>query len=211
MAKTENRYIRIEDWKGNVYFPESSSSSSVGGSTVGSDDASKDPTTNTGTKTDGDKVADSSANGGTAIVVTSSSDRQTLFSTYLSNIPFGTLTINARMKSSIASGTAGLVEMNTYFVDASGEEMIETLLDSVNISGDMFGTANEYVNLGMTTNFKGVATGETFLKVELIVLPDTGATIYFDQLSVALGAQAINGGGSTIDIHVEDTTVVMIV
>lgn len=211
MAKTENRYIRIEDWKGNVYFPESSSSSSVGGSTVGSDDASKDPTTSTGTKTDGDKVADSSANGGTAIVVTSSSDRQTLFSTYLSNIPFGTLTINARMKSSIASGTAGLVEMNTYFVDASGEEMIETPLDSVNISGDMFGTANEYVNLGMTTNFKGVATGETFLKVELIVLPDTGATIYFDQLSVALGAQAINGGGSTIDIHVEDTTVVMIV
>lgn len=213
MAKTENRYIRIEDWKGNVYFPESNSSSSVNGSITDSDSASKDPSSPTGSRTDGDKVVDSTANGGTAIVVTSSSERQTLFCTYMANIPFGTLSIGARMKSSIGSGTAALVEMNTYFVDASGEELVETGLDTVNISGDMFGVANEYVNLGMITNYKGVATGSTFLKVELIVLPDTSATIYFDQLAFALEMRAGNSGsgGSSIDIHVEDTTVVMIV
>ena len=78
-------------------------------------------------------------------------------------------------------------------------------LDSVNISGDMFGVANEYVNLGRVTNYKGVATGFTFLKVELIVLPDTGATVYFDQIAVAMEMRST----SNVDIHVEDTTVVM--
>lgn len=204
MGKTENRYIRIEDWKGNVYFPESNSSSSTAGSITDADSASKDAT-GTNPKTDGDKVSDSSANSGTAIMVTSSSERQTLFSTYLSNVPFGNISIGARMKSSIGSGTTPLVEMNTYFVDASGEEMVETLLDSAKISGDMFGVANEYVNLGMVTNYKGVATGAVFLKVELIVLPDTGATIYFDQIAVAMEMRST----SSVDIHVEDTTVVM--
>ena len=41
--------------------------------------------------------------------------------------------------------------------------------------------------------------------MELIVLPDTGATIYFDQLAVAMEMRS----ASTVDIHVEDTTVVM--
>ena len=204
MGKTENRYIRIEDWKGNVYFPESNSSSSTAGSVMDSESASKDAT-GTNPKTDGDKVTDSSANNGTAIMVSSSSKRQTLFSTYLSNVPFGNISVGVRMKSSIGSGTNPLVEMNTYFVDASGEEMVETLLDSVNISGDMFGVANEYVNLGMVTNYKGVATGSVFLKVELIVLPDTGATVYFDQIAVAMEMRST----SNVDIHVEDTTVVM--
>ena len=204
MANTENRYIRIEDWKGNVYFPESNSSSSTAGSVSDSESASKDAT-GTNPKTDGDKVTDSSANNGTAIMVSSSSTRQTLFSTYLSNVPFGNVSVGIRMKSSIATGTTPLVELNTYFVDASGEKLVETLLDSANISGNMFEVANEYVNLGVVTNFKGVSTGSTFLKVELIVLPDTGATIYFDQLAVAMEMRS----ASTVDIHVEDTTVVM--
>ena len=110
-----------------------------------------------------------------------------------------------RLKSSIGEGTTNLVEVNTYFVDASGEELVETKLDSTLINGNMFGVANEYVNLGMTTDYKGVSTGAVFLKVELIVLPDTGATIYFDQLAVAMEMKPT----SNIDIHVEDTTVVM--
>ena len=121
MGKTENRYIRIEDWKGNVYFPESNSSSSTAGSVSDSESASKDAT-GTNPKTDGDKVTDSSANNGTAIMVSSSSTRQTLFSTYLSNVPFGNVSVGVRMKSSIATGTTPLVELNTYFVDASGED-----------------------------------------------------------------------------------------
>lgn len=204
MAKTENRYIRIEDWKGNAYFPESNSKGSTAGSITDSDTASKDAT-GTNTKTDGDKVSDSTANGGTAIVVTSGSERQILLSTYLANVPFGRVSIGMRLKSSIAEGTVDLVEINTYFVDASGDELVETKLDTVTLNGNAFEVANEYVNLGIVTNFKGVSTGSTFLKVEIIVLPDTGATIYFDQLAVAMEMKSASGG---VDIHVEDTTVV---
>lgn len=203
MAKTENRYIRIEDWKGNAYFPESNSKESTAGSITDSDTASKDAT-GTNPKTDGDKVSDSTANNGTAIVVTSGSERQILLSTYLANIPFGRVSIGLRLKSSIAEGTTDLVEINTYFVDASGTELVETKLDTVTLNGNAFETANEYVNLGMVTNFKGVSTGSVFLKVEIIVLPDTGATIYFDQLAVAMEMKSVGG----VDIHVEDTTVV---
>ena len=205
MPKTENRFIRIEDWQGNVYIPESSGSSSPGGTTSGAGSASQGAT-GTNPKTDGDKVSDSSSNGGIAITVTSSPERQTLYACYLSNVPFGSIVVGARLKSSIGSGTANLVEMNTYFVDASGEELVETKLDTMNINGDMIAVANEWVNLGMITNFKGVATGATFLKVELIVLPDTGATVYFDQIAVSM---QINSSGSSVDIHVEDQTVVM--
>ena len=140
-------------------------------------------------------------------MLSSSSERKILFSTYISNIPFGNISISARMKSSIGTGSTNLVEMNTYFVDASGDELVETLLDSININGYMFGVANEYVSLGMVTNYNGIATGATFLKVELIVLPDTGATLYFDQIAVAMEMRSTSG--SYIDIHVEDRTIVI--
>ena len=206
MAKTENRFVRIEDWRGNVYYPESSSKSSTAGSITDAGSASKDAT-GTSPKTDGDKVSDSRANGGIAIMLSSSSERKILFSTYISNIPFGNISISARMKSSIGTGSTNLVEMNTYFVDASGDELVETLLDSININGYMFGVANEYVSLGMVTNYNGIATGATFLKVELIVLPDTGATLYFDQIAVAMEMRSTSG--SYVDVHVEDRTIVI--
>lgn len=210
MAKTENRFIRIEDWKGNVYYPESSnSSSSLSGFIIDSDSASKDAT-GTSAKTDGDKISDSRAYGGSSIMLSSTSERGILFTAYVSKVPFGEISITARMKSSIGTGTTNLVEINTYFVDASGEELVETLLDTRNVNGYMFGVANEYVNIGMTTNYEGVATGETFLKIEIIVLPDTGATIYFDYLILAMAMQSSSSsGGGYINVRVEDRTVII--
>lgn len=209
MAKTENRFIRIEDWKGNVYYPESSnSSSSLSGFIIDSDSASKDAT-GTSAKTDGDKISDSRAYGGSSIMLSSTSERGILFTAYVSKVPFGEISITARMKSSIGTGTTNLVEINTYFVDASGEELVETLLDTRNVNGYMFGVANEYVNIGMTTNYEGVATGETFLKIEIVVLPDTGATIYFDYLILAMAMQSSIGRGGYINVRVEDRTVII--
>lgn len=204
MAKTENRFVRIEDWKGNVYYPQSDSTSSTAGSVSDSSSASSEHTP-IGTYTDGEKVADSTSNGGNAIVVSSGSERQALFCTSLSNLPFGNISIGIRIKSSIGTGTVNLLEVNTYFVDASGETPVETMLDSTSINGNTIGIANEYVNLGTVTNYKGVATGSTFLKIEIIVLPDTGATIYFDQLSAAMEMKAISSNA----VYVEDRTVVV--
>ena len=204
MANTENRYIRIEDWKGNVYYPDTNSKASTAGIVIDSSLASKGAT-GTNTRTDGDKVSDSKANGGSAIMIASLSERQTLFCTYVANIPFGSISVGARLKSSIAEGTAKLVELNTYFVDASGDTPVETLLDTMYITASMFDQPNEYSNIGYVTDYRGVAAETTFLKIELIVLPDTGATIYFDQLAVAMEKQS----GSSVDIHVEDTTIVV--
>lgn len=201
---TEARQIRIEDWKGNTYYPITDSKSTTAGTVTDSDSASKSAS-GTATYTDGNKVSDSTANGGKAITLSSSSTRQTIFSTYLSNVPFGNVSVGIRMKSSVGTGTNALVEVNTYFVDASSDSLVETLLNSSSISGNMFGTPNEYTTIGVVTNYKGTATGSTYLKVEIIVLPDTGATIYFDQLAVAMEMQAT----SSVDIHVENTTVVV--
>ena len=209
MAKTENRFIRIEDWKGNVYYPETSnSSSSLFGFIIDSDSASKDAT-GTSAKTDGDKISDSRAYSGSSIMLSSTSERGILFTAYVSKVPFGEISIITRMKSSIGTGTTNLVEINTYFVDASGEELVETLLDTRNVNGYMFGVANEYVSIGMTTNYEGAATGETFLKIEIVVLPDTGATIYFDYLILAMAMQPSgnSSGGGYITVRVEDRTV----
>lgn len=210
MAKTENRYIRIEDWKGNVYYPESSNSnSSLYGFIIDSDSASKDAT-GTSAKTDGDKISDSRAYYGSSIMLSSTSERGILFTAYVSKVPFGEVSITARMKSSIGTGTTNLVEINTYFVDASGEELVETLLDTRNVNGYMFGVANEYVSIGMTTNYEGAATGETFLKIEIVVLPDTGATIYFDYLILAMAMRySSSSGGGYITVRVEDRTVII--
>lgn len=185
----ENRYIRIEDWNGNVYYPESSSAETTAGSVTDSSSASTtDPTSDVYTK--GSIVADTSANNGSAIFLKANTERQVLFRTLLSNVPFGNTSIGIRLKSSIGTGVDNLIEVNTYFVDKSGDNSTETLLDTSYINGNTIGAANEYVNLGIVTNYRGIATGQAFLKVELILLPDTGVSIYFDQIAVAMALPA---------------------
>lgn len=184
---TENRTIRIEDWQGNTYLPETDSGTSTAGSISGADSASTDPSSEaTGTYTQGTVIADPSANGGTAIYAQASNTNQIVYSTCVSSVSFGTLSISIRLKSNIATGTSALLRVNTYFVDNSGTDPQFTLLDSQDINGNDIGIANEYVTLGLTTQYEGVATGATLLKVQVVLLPNTGCNIYFDQLAVAM-------------------------
>lgn len=202
MATTENRYIRIEDWKGNTYFPESNSGSTTAGEVIGGSGAGTSP--EDPTYTQGTVISDPAANGGSAISLSSSTERQTLFRTYFSDAKFGNITLNARMKASVATGTTKLIEINTYFVDASGETPVETHLDKIEFTGNDFKVANEYINLGFVTDYKGTATGSSLLKVEVIVLPDTGATFCLDFLAMSMGMRS----SSSLNVHVEGTTVV---
>ena len=103
MAKIENRKVRIEDWQGNRYFPISSSSDSTSGIISDSTSASTDKTDNT--YTEGTKTSDSSANNGSSIVLSSSTSRRVLYSTMISNIPFGSTSITYRIKSSCKGWT----------------------------------------------------------------------------------------------------------
>lgn len=219
MGVMENRYIRIEDWKGNVYFPESSSSSSTAGIIIDASSASTDPSSSI--YTDGEQVLDPTANGGVALFLASTTEPKTLLSASISRIPFGDVIINIRIKSSMSEGTVPLLRMNTYYVDASGETPVETLLSAVNFNGNSFEVVNEYVNVGATINYKGIATGSELFKVELIVLPDTGASFYFDKLCVGMEMRASGASSTYVDhrtivideetsgVHVEDRTVIV--
>lgn len=204
MAKIENRHIRIEDWQGNRYFPIGTSENSGGGIVSDSTNASNDKNDNT--HTEGTKTADGDANNGESIIVSSSSVRKILFSTKISNIPFGNTSIVYRIKSSMASGTQNLLEINTYFVDTSATNPKETKIDTQTINGDQIRTVNKYVSLGHTVDFKGAATGSYMIKVELIVLPDTGATIYFDSLYVTTAAMSADASNKA---YIDKTTVVL--
>ena len=204
MAKIENRHIRIEDWQGNRYFPIGTSENSGGGIVSDSTNASTDKNDNT--HTEGTKTADGDANNGESIIVSSSSVRKILLSTKIDNIPFGNTSIVYRIKSSNGSGTQNLIEVNTYFVDTSATNPKETKIDTQTINGDQIRVANKYVSLGHTVDFKGAATGSYMIKIELVVLPDTGATIYFDSLYVTTAAMSADASNKA---YIDKTTVVL--
>ena len=204
MAKIENRKVRIEDWQGNRYFPIGSSADSTSGTVSDSTSASTDKTDNT--YTEGTQTSDSSANNGSSIVLSSSTSRRVLYSTMISNIPFGSTSITYRIKSSNGSGIINLLEVNTYFVDTSGTNPKSTKIHTQTINGDQIGTPNQYVGLGHVVDFKGTATGSYMMKIEFIVLPDTGVTIYFDNMAVALAPMSADSANKAF---VDQTTVVL--
>ena len=204
MAKIENRTVRIEDWQGNRYFPIGKSDDSTAGTITDSTAASTDKSDNT--YTEGTKTSDSSANNGSSIVMSSSTTRRVLYSTMISNIPFGATSITYRIKSSKGSGTINLLEVNTYFVDTSGTSPKSTKIHTQTINGDQIGTPNQYVGLGHVVDFKGTATGSYIMKIEFIVLPDTGATLYFDNMAVSLAPMSADSANKAF---VDQTTVVL--
>lgn len=204
MAKIENRTVRIEDWQGNRYFPIGKSDDSTAGTITDSTAASTDKSDNT--YTEGTKTSDSSANNGSSIAMSSSTTRRVLYSTMISNIPFGVTSLTYRIKSSKGSGIINLLEVNSYFVDTSGTSPKSTLIHTQTINGDQIGTANQYVGLGHAVDFKGTATGSYMMKIEFIVLPDTGATLYFDNMAVALAPMSADSANKAF---VDQTTVVL--
>lgn len=205
MAAKENRFVRIEDWKGNRYFPQTSNSGSTAGSVVDSSDLTGDPSRPP--YSDGSITADPQANGGSAIILTADPvEQKKLFVADIANVPFGAVSINVRMKSSISKTNVELIQINTYFVDMSAETPVAKLLDSAKYTGYSFKEANQYTNLAMFTEYRGVATSNYVLRVEIIVLPGTGGTFYYDQLAVAM---EMSSKADADDIHVEGDTVVV--
>lgn len=195
MAKLENRFIRIEDWKGNVYYPDSRSETSTVG--IIFKEASNEPGSDP--YTDAQSVSDVQANGAKSLMLSSTSDRKTLFKCSVTNIPFGKVVIGPRLKSSIATGDVSLVELNTYFRDSSGEVPEDTLLSTVNFTGKMFEEVSTFLTLPVGIEYKGTAIDSRSLIVELVVLPDTGATIWFDQMYVAMDIEKNNESGAYVD------------
>lgn len=179
----ERRNIRIEDWEGNIYYPETQSGSSLAGRIVDAEDATTDLTSGAITITEGSIVAEPTANNGMAIMISSPTANKILFQTAVSGIPFGKVAISIRLKSNVVTST-NLIKINTYYYDTL-EESDGTLLDTKTIKGTDIGTANKYVDYNFITDFSGTYTTSTTFKIIINALSGSNATIYFDQIAIA--------------------------
>ena len=193
MSTLENRFIRIEDWHGNVYYPETNAGGTTAGEIIDAQGASTtDP--DAITYTEGEIVTDVDANGGKAIRIDSGSTNKIIFRSYFANAKFGNVSIGMRMKSSTAAGNTNIVKVNTYFVDTSGSTKVETALDSFYIKASDFKLASTYISLGVITEYiRKSGAGESMLKVELLMLPDTGATVWFDEMGISMEMKSSSG------------------
>ncbi len=121
MANIERRNIRIEDWEGNIYYPETQSGSSLAGRIVDAEDATTDLTSSSVTITEGTIVSDNLANNGQAIMIASPSANKILFQTAIAGIPLGKVAISVRMKSNVITATTNLFKIETYYYNTLEE------------------------------------------------------------------------------------------
>lgn len=185
MAKLENRFIRIEDWKGNVYYPLTNVDMSMAGTISGdaSNVAGSDP------YTDGTYVSpDPQANKGKSIRLASDSliDKVLYRGTFI-NIPLGDVTIGPRIKTSSIENPRTDIVMKCYFRDM--QNLTDYQLESFEIETKEFGSENTYYTIPRMIAYK-VPSQITervpySLLVELIVKAGANKTFWFDQMYVA--------------------------
>lgn len=205
MASTtiENRFIRIEDWEGNRYFPEGTSTGSGGSggsSSSGSDAQPYDPSTKPSggsSTTQGSVTTDGNASSGKAIIVSASTSAdRNIITAWIEGLKFGKVATSIRLKSSIGSGTGNLLEVNTYYYDVvSGTK---TKLSTTNITPNNIGVANKYADVGFISEFTGTYTAAYLFGVEVILKRNTGATVYLDYVSVNKAFTAVTGTSTVI-------------
>lgn len=184
MAKLENRFIRIEDWEGNRYYPDSNSDISTAG--IIFKDASTEP--NSDPWTQGTVVSDSRANSNKALELLSGSSQQVLFQCTVPTIPFGKVVIGPRLKiSGTTTGTdTSIIKLQTFFRDFTDPSApIDQELDSYIITGKKF-TNGVYTTVPRSIEYNGTAIQNKALLVKLIVLPSTSTVVWFDQMYVAM-------------------------
>ena len=185
MAKLENRFIRIEDWKGNRYYPDSSSDTSTAGIIFkeASTDVGADPWTQATT------TEDSTANGNTSLQIVSSNTNLTLFQCTVPTIPFGKVVIGPRLRTNAnAVGiNDALVILTTYFVNLEELDPLPEPLDTYTITGKHFKDTN-FITIPRSIEYKGTAIANKALLIKLVV-PSTAPVqtfIAFDQMYVAM-------------------------
>ena len=184
MSNIERRNIRIEDWEGNIYYPETQSGSSLAGRIVDAEDATTDLTANSATITEGSLVADTTANNGMATMIASPTADKILFQTAVSDIPFGKVAVSLRIKSNKNTSNLNLIKVEVYYYDTI-EESEGTLLDTKTITGANISTVNKFVDYSFITEFSGTYTRTTCFKIKIIALANNTSTLHFDQVAIA--------------------------
>lgn len=185
MATIEKRYIRIEDWKGNIYYPESASGATTAGVIMDAKDASTDPSSGAITYTEGLVVADPSANNATAVQMLENSDPKIMFQTEVDTIPFGKVNMDIRMKSPLNTPSDKVIAyVRIYYIDNRAVEPTEVLVTTKDITGSMIEEINNYVNIPFTFNYNGIDNGSTTMRIKIYANGNVGGTLYFDQMAI---------------------------
>ena len=191
VAVREIRDTRVEDWNGNVYNFQSSSSGTTGTIVDGSSVSDSGITTS-----DGELVDDSNANNGKAIVVVAdpSVDKH-IIKTKISDLPFGKISVQLRFKSSVASGTTPVIVVNCYYFDNTNtdETYGGVLLSTTNITGAQIGVSGEYIEVGLVTDYKGIYTTSKSLLIDVLLKAGSNATIHFDYLAAQKSYTGVTG------------------
>lgn len=190
MGNIERRNIRIEDWEGNIYYPETQSGSSLAGRIIDSEDATTDLTSGSVTITEGTVTTDITANNGIAIMIASPAADKLLFQTAVSGIPFGKVAVDIRIKSNVVS-SANIFKVECYYYDTI-EESEGTLLETKTFKGTDISTANTYKNINFITDFSGNYKSSVTFKIKVIAIGGNPATLYFDQIAIAKAMPTIS-------------------
>ena len=186
----ERRNIRIEDWEGNIYYPETQSGSSLAGRIIDAEDATTDISSGSVTITEGTMVLDDNANNGSAIMIASPSINKILFQTAILGIPFGKVAVDIRIKTNNTSNI-DLFRIECYYYDTL-EESEGDLLETKTIRGTDFFTSNIYDNINFITNFTGTYKKSVTFKIKLIALGGNNSALYFDQIAIAKAMPTIS-------------------
>lgn len=179
----EIRYARFEDWKGNIYRLEGSSGNGAGGDISIDVDNIGGPESGSTNNTDGTHTGDPEANDGSAIIVVSGSEDKNAATVYFDNISFGMWSVGIRAKCNIVGNETDILQINCYYVDNT-EANPTVLLRTQYVKASQFFDAGSYTEIGCSIVFNGVYTTSVSLKVEIILLKNTGATITIDNITL---------------------------
>ncbi len=186
LTSREIRYGRCEDWEGNIYKDISIAEANSGsGKSTNNDDIDEGGAgSGSNNYTDGVHTGDASANGGNAIIVSSTTSVDKILAhVEFDNTKFGRWAISIRAKSTIAGTNADLLTVNCYYKDNTGTNP-NVLVGTTNIAANRFDSVSKYSEFGFIVDFDGIYTTSVSLVVEIVVLKNTNAAITFDNVSL---------------------------
>lgn len=207
MARAENRYMRIEDWKGNVYYPETAESSTAGLiSSKASNEPGSDP------YTEGEYVPDYKANQKESIQIDHPGEKIIYRGSFI-KIPFGDVAVGIRMKRgaldhSLSEDTE-IASISFYFKDEDFQITQDDVpFETFSIKANEL-EYDEYTTIPYIINWKVPDDINSYNNPGLVVelkKKNTGVSVRtnFDIMYVTLFAgkkQQGSGGGSNITVR----------
>ena len=194
MATTEKRWVRIEDWNGNIYVTDDTSSGSgdTSGTTITGDDIGNpsDGTEYTNWTDGTPQDDDDTASGRSILVVYNDTKEVTIASVQFDDLSFGLHSVVLRLKSSVygnrTNGTLNarkIIRVDTHFVNndtgyTNPATLSQTFIYAKNFSNSL------YTDIGFTFEYKGKHANSIGVRIDIKLLPESLATITFDYITI---------------------------